>query len=97
MPTIGCRIQRLRPGFDGAGHRHTASTLFSVVRGEGTTIVDGKRLDWAQNDTFAVPGWASYRHLNTSASADAVLFSYSDEPVMRSLGLYRGESADPGA
>ncbi len=68
-----------------------------MVRGEGTTIVDGQRLEWSKNDTFAVPGWASYRHLNNAASHDAVLFSYSDEPVMRSLGLYRTEDADPGA
>ncbi len=97
MPTIGCRVQKLRPGFEGAGRRHTASTIFHVVRGEGATIVDGTRLDWAQHDTFAVPGWAAYRHLNTSASADAVLFSYSDQPVMNSLGLYRCEPADPEA
>ncbi|MER7775545.1 cupin domain-containing protein [Streptomyces sp. NPDC096191] len=97
MPTIGCRVQRLRPGFEGAGRRHTASTIFNVVRGEGTTIVDGERLEWSQHDTFAVPGWTSYQHVNTSASADAVLFSYSDQPVMRSLGLYRTEDADPGA
>ncbi|MFD5947640.1 cupin domain-containing protein [Streptomyces collinus] len=97
MPTIGCRVQRLRPGFEGTGRRHTASTIFHVVRGEGATVVDGTRLDWAGHDTFAVPGWAAYRHLNTSASADAVLFSYSDEPVMNSLGLYRCEPADPQA
>ncbi|MCX5402160.1 cupin domain-containing protein [Streptomyces sp. NBC_00102] len=97
MPTIGCRVQRLRPGFRGAGYRHTASTIFTVVRGEGTTIVDGERLEWSENDTFAVPGWTPYRHLNHSASDDAVLFSYSNEPVLRSLGLYRAEDADPGA
>ncbi|WP_329539865.1 cupin domain-containing protein [Streptomyces sp. NBC_01358] len=98
MPAIGCRIQRLRPGFQGAGRRHTASTIFDVDHHvEGATIVDGVRLDWSEHDTFAVPGWASYRHLNASTSDDAVLFSYSDEPVMRSLGLYRAESADPGA
>lgn len=97
MPTIGCRVQRLRPAFQGAGRRHTASTIFNVVSGEGATIVDGVRLDWSRHDTFAVPGWAAYRHINTSPDKDAVLFSYSDEPVMRSLGLYRTESADPGA
>lgn len=97
MPTIACRIHRLRPGFQGVGRRHTASTIFNVVRGEGATIVNGVRLEWAEHDTFAVPGWASYRHVNTSASRDAVVFSYTDEPVMRALGLYRAQSADPGA
>ncbi|ROR46470.1 cupin domain-containing protein [Kitasatospora cineracea] len=97
MSTIGCRIHRLRPGFDGAGRRHTASTIVNVVRGEGATIVDGVRLEWSEHDTIAIPGWATYRHVNASASQDAVLFSYSDEPVMRALGLYRTEPGDPGA
>ncbi|MET8170485.1 hypothetical protein ABZT34_40730 [Streptomyces sp. NPDC005329] len=41
MPTISCRISRLRPGFNGAAHRHTAGTV----------------LEWGEKDVFAVPGW----------------------------------------
>lgn len=91
MPTVSCRIQRLRPGFTGAAHRHTASTILHVVRGEGTTIVDGQRLDWSDNDVIAVPGWATYQHINGSASRDAVLFAYTDKPAIAALGLYREE------
>jgi gentisate 1,2-dioxygenase len=43
---------------------------------------------------FAVPGWATYEHINSSSSQDAILFSFTDEPVLRSLGLYR-EAAAP--
>lgn len=93
MPTMSCRIQRLRPGFSGAGRRHTASMIFHVVRGTGTTVVDGKRLEWSENDVFAVPGWAAYQHRNSSTSDEAVLFSYTNEPVIRALGLYREEQA----
>jgi gentisate 1,2-dioxygenase len=88
MPTMDCRISRLRPGFHGTAHRHTASTIYHVVRGEGTTVVDGVRLDWQDRDVFAVPGWAVHQHVNSSGR-DAYLFSYSDEPAIRALGLYR--------
>ena len=88
MPTIDCRISRLRPGFRGTAHRHTTSTIYHVVRGEGATIVDGERLDWHDRDVFAVPGWAAHEHVNP-AGRDAFLFSYSDEPAIRALGLYR--------
>jgi gentisate 1,2-dioxygenase len=89
MPTIGCRISRLRPGFHGLAHRQTPSTIYHVVRGEGVTIVDGQRLEWGEHDVFAVPGWAVYEHLNSSSSDDAILFAFTDEPVLRALGLFR--------
>jgi gentisate 1,2-dioxygenase len=90
MPTIGCRVARLRPGFHGVARRQTPSTIYHVVRGEGATIVDGQRLEWGEKDVFAVPGWALYEHLNPGRQ-DAVLFSYTDAPVMTALGLYREE------
>ena len=93
MPTIGCRIARLKPGFRGLAHRHTPSTIYHVVRGEGVTIVDGTRLEWSEHDVFAVPGWSIHQHLNSSSSSDAILFAFTDEPVLRSLGLYREASA----
>jgi gentisate 1,2-dioxygenase len=89
MPTTSCRIARLRPGFHGRAHKHTSSTIYHVVRGQGATIVDGTRLEWGEHDIFAVPGWAAHEHINTSSTQDAVLFADTDEPVMRSLGLYR--------
>lgn len=88
LPTIGCRIGRLRAGFAGRPRRHTASTIYHVVSGEGSTEVGDTWLDWSAKDVFAVPGWLPYRH-RASAGRDAVLFSYSDEPVLRPLGLYR--------
>ena len=89
MPTMSCRVSRLRPGFQGIPHKHTASTIYHVIRGQGESIVNGDRLSWGEHDTFCVPGWAQYEHMNLSTSQDAILFSYSDEPVMRALGLYR--------
>ncbi|MEV0071619.1 cupin domain-containing protein [Amycolatopsis sp. NPDC050768] len=91
MPTVSCRIQRLVPGFRGAARRHTAGTILHAVRGEGTTIVDGQEITWGEKDIFVVPSWATYEHVNSSKSEDAVLFSYSNEPVVRALGLYREE------
>ncbi|MET7996376.1 cupin domain-containing protein [Amycolatopsis sp. NPDC005232] len=91
MPTVSCRIQRLVPGFRGAARRHTAGAILHAVRGEGTTIVDGQEITWGEKDIFVVPSRARYEHVNSSKSEDAVLFSYSNEPVVRALGLYREE------
>lgn len=91
MPTMSCRVQRLVPGFHGVPRRHTAGTILHVVRGEGTTVVNGQEISWGEHDVFVVPAWASYEHVNASRSDDAVLFSYNNEPVVRALGLYRDE------
>ena len=90
LPTMACRIAGLAPGFTGSPRRQTASTIYHVVSGEGSTEVEGERLDWSEKDVFCVPGWSTYRH-QVPSSRGAVLFSYSDEPVLRALGLYREE------
>ncbi|MFG3662543.1 cupin domain-containing protein [Streptomyces sp. NPDC047706] len=91
MPTMACRIQRLVPGFRGAARRHTAATILHVVRGQGTTVVNDQEFHWGDKDVLVVPSWATYRHVNTSRTDDAVLFAYSNEPVVKALGLYREE------
>ncbi len=94
LPTLGCRIQALAPNQHTGAHRHTASTVYHVVRGSGSSIVGGERLDWSESDTFAVPGWAVHEHVNHSGDEQAVLFSFTDEPVLRALGYYREATAE---
>jgi len=88
LPTMACRIARLPAGFAGRPRQHTASTIYHVVSGSGRTTVGNTGLEWAERDIFCVPGWAPYHH-RVPAGEDAVLFSYTDEPVLRALGLYR--------
>jgi gentisate 1,2-dioxygenase len=89
LPTMACRIQRLAPGFSGVPRRHTAGTILHVVRGSGTTVVNGTSFDWAEHDILAISSWATYEHRNGSRTEDAVLFSYTNEPVVRAVGMYR--------
>ncbi|HVC60811.1 MAG TPA: gentisate 1,2-dioxygenase [Acetobacteraceae bacterium] len=86
MPTIGACMQWLPGGFGTAPYRCTDGTVFSVVEGEGETVVGDTTLRWKPRDIFVVPSWQSHRH---QASGDAVLFSFSDRPVQDALGLWR--------
>lgn len=95
MPTMSCRIQRLAPGFLGQAHRHTASAIYHVVVGEGTTYVGDTALEWGRGDVFAVPGWAPHQHANAFNDHEAVLFSFTDEPLQRSLGIHRATDVEP--
>jgi gentisate 1,2-dioxygenase len=92
MPTIACYAQKLRAGAHTQKHRHNNATIYHVFRGSGYTVIDEQRLDWSERDVFVIPGWHWHEHVNLSASADAVLISYTDEPLLRTLGILREEN-----
>jgi gentisate 1,2-dioxygenase len=93
MPTIGAFVQLLPGGFHGQPYRATDGTIYCVVEGSGRTTIDGRAFDWEPSDVFVVPSWSAVRHEST---ADAVLFSFSDRPAQKALGLWREECPCPG-
>lgn len=92
MATMGATMQMLRPGEHTKAHRHTGSIMYQVAKGEGYSIINGKRFDWRERDIFCVPSWMFHEHVNGSSSDDACLFSFHDLPVMRALNLYYEEA-----
>jgi gentisate 1,2-dioxygenase len=96
MPTIGCWVQWLKPGAATQPHRHTSSTIYHVVQGEGLTTVGAKKnagdeFAWEAKDCFFVPPWQWHHFRNNSRKDPAIIFSVTDRPVLESLGLYREE------
>ena len=90
MPTIGTFIQYLPKGFRGTGQRVTDGTIYNVVEGRGRTRIGDRSFDWQPRDIFVAPSWLPVVH---EADDDAVLFSYSDRPVQKALGLWRSAAA----
>jgi gentisate 1,2-dioxygenase len=86
MPTIGAFMQLLPKGFCGRPYRQTDATIFVVVEGHGRTRIGDTTFSWAPKDIFVAPSWAPLSH---EAQDDAVLFSLSDRPAQRALGLWR--------
>jgi len=91
MSTLGMRLQTLRSGTHTRARRHTGSKLYYVVRGEGATIVDGRRYDWSTGDFLAIKPWAWHEHVGSSRD-DALLFQVNDIPAMSALGYYFEEA-----
>jgi gentisate 1,2-dioxygenase len=89
MPTIGAFIQLLPAGFQGLPYRATDGTVYCVVEGRGESRVGDSAFEWEPHDIFVVPSWCKVSH---HAAEDAVLFSYSDRPVQKALGLWREEA-----
>jgi len=86
MPTIGAFMQLLPGGFSTAPYRSTDGTVYSVVEGEGETVIGDTVFRWKPRDLFVVPSWHRHHH---RAASEAVLFSFSDRPVQDVLSLWR--------
>jgi len=87
--TINFYIQMLRPGEKTLPQRETASLLLAPFKGKGYSIIDGKRYDWSQFDTIAVPGGSWVEHVNPSSTDPVIFFGATDAPTQRALLLYR--------
>jgi gentisate 1,2-dioxygenase len=91
MPTIACHMQLLRPGEKMQARRRVCCANYHVIEGAGYSVVGDQRLDWEDKDVFTVPTWTFYEHVN-SGDRPALLFSFSDAPVMKALSLYRDQA-----
>jgi gentisate 1,2-dioxygenase len=89
LPTMGCRLQLLPKKFRTQAYRSTASAVYHVAEGRGSSVLNGARFDWQKGDTFAVPIWCWQEH--AAELGDAVLFSLTDEPILKPLGLLRSQ------
>lgn len=88
MPTIGVFAQRLDAGFETRPVRRTDGTVVVCLEGRGQARVGSAQFAFEPNDVFVVPSWHA---LALRADADTVLFSFSDRPLQRVLGLWREE------
>jgi gentisate 1,2-dioxygenase len=90
LDTIALHMLQLAPRERSAPWQTTANNIYAVVRGSGTTEIDGERFGWSRGDVVAVPAWRSHFH---AAAEDSILFRVSDEPVMQRLGFLRSAEA----
>ncbi len=91
LPTMAASLQLLRKGEHTQSHRHTSSAIYHVAEGEGRSLVGDTEFKWEEGDTFVVPSWMPHEH--ESVGGEAVLFSYSDRPIINAFGFYREEDA----
>lgn len=89
MPTFASSLQLLRKDEHTKAHRHTSSTIYHVAEGGGRSIISGKEFLWEEGDTFVLPSWTWHEH--ESIGGEAVLFSYTDRPIIDRFNWYREE------
>lgn len=70
----------------------TPNQIWVVLKGQGTTRVNGQQFDWEAGDLMAMPYWNAFQH---TASEDSILIRMSDAPLMQFLGWHRSGSGFP--
>lgn len=86
MPTMAAFSQLIPAGFETRTYRCTDSTVYVCLQGRAQARVEGVTYPLNENDVLVAPSWHA---LQFHASAETVLFSYSDRPVQQALGLWR--------
>lgn len=89
MATVTLQMERLDPRVPAPVLRTTANQILAVVSGNGATVIDGVAHPWQAGDVIAIPSWRPYAHRSDEA---AVLFTVSDEKMLRALALWRQEA-----
>ena len=89
LPTIGAFLQLLPKGFNGQPYRSTDATVFCVAEGRGSSTIGDRSFTWGPRDIFVVPSWHPVAH---HAQDESVLFSFSDRPAQKALGLWREDT-----
>lgn len=89
MPTIQLKVHGWAAGWRNRPYRHAANVIHVVMKGEGSSTINGQRFDWSFGDTLAIPAWSRIEH---HAAADTVMFNMSDEALMRWAHYYRFEN-----
>ncbi len=93
LPTMDAYLEWLPPHTTLKPHRHTSSTVYLAVEGHGVIEVDGQRWEWEPHDVVVVPSWSRHQHMNTGDDP-AILFSFTDGPVIRACALWREEGLE---
>ncbi len=89
MPTLTMKVHAWPAGWCNQPYRHSVNTIHVVMRGSGRSRIGERSFDWTFGDTLAIPAWCRVEH---EAQEDCVMFSMSDEMLMRWSRYHRFEA-----
>jgi gentisate 1,2-dioxygenase len=90
LATLDLHVLRLEPDHTWTEGRSTANSVFGVIQGDGTSVIDGQRFAWSRGDVFVVPAWRPHTF---TVARRSFLLRVTDERVMKQLGWLRREPA----
>lgn len=92
-PGIRVTLSVLKPGERTVPYRHNATEVNFCIGGSGHTVIDGKRIPFAQYDVWNHPSYGVYRHVNDGDELQ-VRLTYSNAALLEKMNIHIEES-DP--
>ncbi|MSQ73119.1 MAG: cupin domain-containing protein [Betaproteobacteria bacterium] len=89
MPTIALKMHHWPGGWRNRPYRHAVNTVYVVMQGSGSSTIGERSFDWNFGDAIAAPAWSRIEH---RAQTETVMFSMSDESLIRWSRYYKFES-----
>ena len=89
LDTLDLHVWRIEAGASLADKRSTANSVFAVIEGEGTSVINEQEFHWSRGDVFVVPGWNTHVY---KADSRSYLLRVTDEPVMKRFNWLRQEA-----
>jgi gentisate 1,2-dioxygenase len=89
LPTMGFTAMMLAKGDRISPPLTSSAAVFHVIRGKGTSSIDGQTVQWGAKDTFSAPTFAPIDHI---AEEDSFLIRIHDRPLQEKLGFYEERS-----
>src|SRR5215211_5787346 len=87
LPTLGFTALMLRAGETARPPLRSSSAVFHVVKGTGSSSINGESFNWKQGDTLSAPVFARIEH-QALGSEPAFLIRIHDAPLQHKLGYY---------
>jgi quercetin dioxygenase-like cupin family protein len=81
--SVSLSLARLSPDTSTNNHRHMYEALMYVMSGQGYSLVDGQRIDFAAGDALYVPPWCWHQHF---ANTDVTYITATNMPLLANLG-----------
>lgn len=87
-------LMEILAGASGPMHRQLCESTMFILQGRGTTLVNGRKFEWAKGDVLFVPLFAWHQHANVGS--ETVRYArMSTAPLFHYLGVYREEKLAP--
>ena len=95
-PGVRVTLEVLKPGEQTAPVRHNSTQVNFCIRGEGHSIVNGKKIGFAEYDVYNFPSMGTYWHVNHSKDLH-VRLTYSNAPLLEKMNVHIVDENPPPA
>jgi len=93
MRVLSTLLAEISPGKRSGAHRHLYEEVNYVISGQGYSIIEDRRYDWAAGDVLCIPVFSWHQHFNTGAGPARILVHHS-RPLMENLGFMDVEQGE---